>query len=198
MKNRFINTPLTAILLLAIFALVSTGCQKNYTPKPRGYFRIDFPEKSYKTDEFNGFPYQFEQPTYSQLKQDSTKSSEPFWVNIEFPTYNGTLHLSYKKVEGNLNNLLEDNRKLTYKHTIKADAINEKLFNNVDKKVHGILFEVKGNAASPCQFFLTDSSNHFLRGSLYFNTIPNKDSIAPVVDFIKQDVIHLMETLNWK
>ena len=93
---------------------------------------------------------------------------------------------------------MEDSRKLAYKHSIKADAIGERFFQNDEHHVYGILYEIKGNAASPLQFAITDSTRHFLRGALYFNSIPNKDSLAPVIDFIKEDMMQLMETVSWK
>jgi gliding motility-associated lipoprotein GldD len=185
----------TFLLLLVVTFLFS--CNGNYAPKPRGFFRISLPEKSFvKTD--TTLPYSFELPKYAQLKPDDTGISEPYWVNIDFPQFNAKIHISYKPVEDNLYQLLEDNRELAFKHTVKADAIKEQLYESPEKNVYGILYEIRGNTASPAQFFLTDSTNHFLRGSLYFNTTPNKDSIAPVLDFIKQDMIHLMETLVWK
>ncbi|MCK5169644.1 MAG: gliding motility lipoprotein GldD, partial [Bacteroidales bacterium] len=114
------------------------------------------------------------------------------------PDLNGKIHISYKTIDNNLNQILEDTRKLVYKHTIKADAINEKMFIKPEKKVYGILYEIEGNAASPMQFFLTDSINHYLRGALYFNVEPNKDSLAPVLDFVREDIIVLIESFEWK
>jgi len=121
-----------------------------------------------------------------------------FNINIVFPGLNGTIHLSYFNVNNNINDLLEDNRKLVYKHTIKADAINEVYYNDTLKAVYGVLYEIKGNAASSVQFYATDSVRHFLRGSLYFNNVPNKDSLAPVIKFVEKDIDHLMKTLSWK
>lgn len=183
------------LFLLALTILFS--CNSNYAPKPRGYFRISLPEKNYaETD--SALPYSFEIPEYAQLKPDNTGTNEPNWVNIDFPRFNAKIHMSYKPVKDNLYQLLEDNRELAFKHTVKADAIKEQLFESPEKHVYGILYEIRGNTASPAQFFLTDSTRHFLRGSLYFNTVPNKDSIAPVLDFLKKDITHLMETLVWK
>ncbi|WP_291856990.1 gliding motility lipoprotein GldD [Marinilabilia sp.] len=184
-----------SIFLLIIIFLFA--CSNNYAPKPRGYFRISLPEKSYlETD--TALPYSFEFPKYARLRNDNQGVNEPYWVNVDFPQFNAKIHISYKPVENNLYQLLEDNRELAFKHTVKADAIKEQLFESPEKNVYGIFYEIEGNTASPAQFFVTDSINHFLRGSLYFNTIPNKDSIAPVLDFVKQDIIHLMETLTWK
>ena len=132
------------------------------------------------------------------IEPDKEPRAEPYWINIVFPEFNGEIHISYKKVEGNLDAYLEDSRTLAYKHTIKADAIVETTFADPSKKVYGLVYEIKGNAASSAQFHLTDSSHNFLRGSLYFNVQPNVDSLGPVIDFFKQDIKHLMETFEWK
>ncbi len=190
---------LTYISVFAIIGLIIlSGCKRKYTPKPRGYFRIDLPEKEYqKLDSF--YPYKFEYPEYAIIKRDSSSVSEKYWINIEYPDLNGKIHISYKAINNNnLSQILEDTRKLVYKHTIKADAINEKMFIKPEKKVYGILYEIEGNAASSMQFFLTDSTNHYLRGALYFNVEPNKDSLAPVLDFVKEDIIVLIESFEWR
>ncbi|MCW3806530.1 gliding motility lipoprotein GldD [Plebeiibacterium marinum] len=184
-------------LVLCLFAFLSVQCKEVSTPKPRGYFRINFPEHEYDTLQ-HGFPYSFEYPEYTKIAKDRSPSAEAYWINIEYPEYRGKIHLSYKSVDNNLREILEDSRRLAYKHSIKADAIGEKLFEAPEKKVYGILYDIKGDAASSVQFFLTDSVRNFLRGSLYFNVIPNKDSLAPVVDFVKEDIYHLMETFEWK
>jgi gliding motility-associated lipoprotein GldD len=119
-------------------------------------------------------------------------------VNIDFPRFDGKIHISYKQVRNNLDRYTEDSRTLAYKHSIKADAIKETLYGNDSSHVYGILYEIKGNAASSLQFFVTDSTRNFLRGSLYFNVQPNKDSLAPVISFFRDDIIRLMETVTWK
>jgi gliding motility-associated lipoprotein GldD len=183
-----------SIIVLAIMFL---QCKNNYTPKPRAYYRISFPEHKYQLLE-EGLPYSFEFPKYSKVIKDISPNAEPYWININYPDYNGKIHISYKKIDDNLQEVLEDSRKLAYKHSIKADAIGEKLFISPEKNVYGILYDIKGDAASSVQFFLTDSIRNFIRGSLYFNAVPNKDSLAPVVSFVKKDIIHLMETFEWK
>ncbi|TRX72168.1 gliding motility lipoprotein GldD [Carboxylicivirga sp. M1479] len=184
------------VLALLVLVLFSFACKQKHTPKPRGYFRIDFPEKEYVNFK-STYPYTFEYATYSTVVPDTSKNAESYWLNLMFPQLNGQLHLSYKAIDNNLNELIEDSRKLAYKHTVKADAINERMFYNSDNRVTGILYEIKGNAASPLQFLATDSLNHFIRGSLYFNAVPNQDSLAPVVNFVYDDVVHLMETIRW-
>lgn len=185
------------IATIVLFALVFSSCSKGTTPKPKAYFRIDFPQKIYHLSTAN-LPYQFEYPDYSKLALDSSILAEPFWVNLVFMKYKAKLHLTYKPVQNNLQELSEDSRELVYKHAIKATAINEKRFINEEKKVFGTIYEIKGNAASPLQFYLTDSANHFLRGSFYISEIPNYDSLQPVIQFIDEDIHHLIETLSWK
>lgn len=184
-------------ILLVTGLLFLLACGSNYAPKPRGYFRITLPEKEY-TRLDTVLPYSFEYPVYSKVVPDRGPEDEPYWANLTFPRFEAKLHISYKPVNNNLYQLLEDNRELAFKHTVKADAIQEKMFEAPEKNVYGILYEIKGNTASPVQFFVTDSVKHFLRGSLYFNTVPNKDSIAPVLNFIEKDIVHIIETLNWK
>lgn len=185
---------LTYISVLVIFSIfVFSGCKKKYTPKPRGYYRIDLPEKEYQKLE-GDYPYTFIYPVYTLIKKDSSK----YWINIEYPEVNGIIHISYLPIKNNLNQIIEDTRKLAYKHTIKADAINERMFIKPEKGVYGILYEIEGNAASSVQFFLTDSINHYLRGALYFNIEPNRDSLAPVLDFVKEDITALIESFEWK
>jgi len=179
-------------------AVMAAGaCRRNYTPKPRGYFRIDLPEHTYR-EYRSDCPFSFEFPVYTTLQPDQSRMARPCWFNIVYPEFNGKIHLSYQTVEKNLEELTEDARTLAYKHSIKADAIGEQLFTHPDKKVYGILYDIKGNAASSVQFFLTDSSRHFIRGALYFNTSPNADSLAPVIRFCREDIIHLIETFSWQ
>lgn len=183
------------IILMAVSCLL--GCTNHYTPLPRGYFRIELPPKEYQLLD-STFPYSFIYPSYSKVVPDGDSPSEPYWVNIVFHRFNSTIHVSYKAIDNNIDEVMEDSRKLAYKHAIKADAIGERFFQDDQRRVYGILYEIKGNAASPLQFAITDSSRHFLRGALYFNSIPNKDSLAPVIDFIKEDMMQLMESVSWK
>lgn len=173
------------------------SCTDNYTPKPKGYYRIDFPEKRYRVYQ-SGCSFTAEIPVYAIVTPDEFAKNEPCWMNIVIKSLNAKIHLSYKNIHQNLSVLLDDAHTLAYKHSIKADAINEKVFINHEKKVYGILYEIKGDAASSVQFFMTDSTDHYIRGALYFNTNPNKDSLAPVVQFLKTDIVHFIETLNWK
>jgi len=191
------------IVILFIFILFLAGCKEKYTPKPRAYFRIEFPEKEYHTFS-NNFPYQFEVPDYSKITPDKYNPNHPFWINVSVPENEAEIHISYFNLKNelqannpNLNELMEETRRLAYKHSIKADEIEEQVFMNPNKKVFGMIYRIKGNAASPFQFFLTDSTNHFLRGAFYIREIPNIDSLQPIIDFFEPDIIRLIETTTW-
>jgi gliding motility-associated lipoprotein GldD len=173
------------------------SCKKESIPKPRGYFRISFPAKSYKSLEMP-VPYDFQIPVYSIAGRDSLNLNELGWVTIEVPANHAQIHLSYKGINKNLGSYIEESRNLAYKHSEKASSIEEQIFLNPSKKVYGTIYHIKGNAASPMQFYLTDSLNHFLRGALYIKEIPNIDSLQPVIGFLNQDVLHLIETTEWK
>ncbi len=183
-------------LLALCLALSLFSCRNNSVPKPRGHFRIDLPSKEYiKFD--STCPFTFEYPVYSLIKKEPGMD-EYCWFNLEFPDYKGKLHLSYMDVTDNLKLLTDDAHKLAYKHSVKADAIEEKLWINDEKSVYGIIYLISGDAASSVQFFVTDSLSHYLRGSLYFDAQPDKDSLAPVIKFFREDIVHLIETLEWK
>ena len=184
-------------MISLLLMLLVPACQPSFTPKPRGFVRIDFPTREYVMFD-SVCPYTFEYPSYGKIVPDTDYITEPCWINIEFPDFDGKIHISYKEVHQNLNDFIEDSRALTYKHTIKADAIKETVYTNPELEVHGILYDIKGNAASSIQFYLTDSNAHFLRASLYFNVQPDKDSLAPVISFFREDIIHLVESFAWK
>lgn len=177
------------------------SCNSDYTPKPRGYFRIDFPEHVYQSFNQPEFPYSFQYPVYGNIIRDTAffgdKPENPYWINIDFPRFHARIYMSYKQVNGNFDKLREDAYKLTYKHTYKASSIEDSLI-STPLGVHGIFFKVGGNAATAKQFFISDSTKHFLRGALYFDTTPNSDSLGIVNDFLQVDMNHLINTLQWK
>jgi len=195
MGNPFRNS--IYFLLSLFFITILIGCNSTPIPKPRGYFRLEYPEKQYKLFD-SIFPYKIYYPVYGKIIMDNQVGAEKYWINIDFPKDKARIHISYKSVNGNNDKLIEDVRTLAYKHTIKADAINEKVFANPEKKVYGILYNIKGNAASSYQFYVTDSVKHFLRGALYFSVHPNKDSLSPAIDFFSEDMTYLIESLEWK
>ncbi|MDG5799656.1 gliding motility lipoprotein GldD [Marinilabiliaceae bacterium ANBcel2] len=187
---------LNLLFVIGAILFFLNSCGTPGSPKPRGYFRIDLPQKEYKNLDYL-MPYSFDYPVYGELETDVSRDAEPYWMNLFFPQFEARVHISYKPVEDNLYDLYEDNIRFAYNHAVKADAIEEHYFQDKENDVYGMLFEIKGNAASPLQFFATDSTNHFLRGSLYFQTQPNRDSLAPVIDFLTIDMIRLMETIRW-
>ncbi|SFE72827.1 gliding motility-associated lipoprotein GldD [Chitinophaga sp. CF118] len=203
-KRNKIYLILPAYSWLFTLLLFITACEQTYTPKPRGYFEIKFPKREYRLFDKPGYPYTFEYPVYANIVKDSLffgqKTENPYWINVEFPSLNGKIYMSYKEIgksQNDFQQLINDAFKMTYKHTYKAEYIDEKTI-ATPNNVNGLFYEVGGNAASAKQFFVTDSVRHFLRGALYFDAAPNADSLAPVNQFLQQDMLHLVETLKWR
>ena len=190
------NQMLPQFKYFAIFALLSLllfSCSnEEYLPKPKAFLRLAYNDANYKSLTTN-CPYTFEISDIAQAD-----FNEKCWVNIKYPSLKAMLTITYRPVENNLSELLQEAEKLTYNHTIKADNIISNNYENFNLKKYGTLREVIGNAASPLQFHLTDSTNHFLTGALYFDVKPNFDSIFPAVKHIEKDIEHIMETLSWK
>ena len=188
--------PLTVMVL----AFVAFSCDRdtNYLPKPRGYFRIDLPEKAYtKVDTIER--YSFECPVYALVTPDPYSPDEKNWVNIEMPSFKGSIHLTHKPVDGNLGEYLEDVHTMVVKHLQKANGMRDSLIVNEDHHVYGLFIEMDGKGvATPMQFYLTDSTKNFVRGALYFNFKPDNDSMQPVINFIREDIDHLINTFEWK
>lgn len=190
---------LISSLLALVIVMMAVSCSENNPqPKPHGYFRIDLPEKQYVTLDTMRH-YAFEYPVYATITPDFYALEEKDWANVEFPSMNGTIHLSYKHLNDDLAVYIEDAYRMLTKHLNKATGIRDSLIINRDRSVYGLVYFLDGEGvASPLQFYLTDSTEHFLRGSLYFNVYPNNDSLQPVIDFITDDVRHLIKTLEWK
>ena len=190
-------------LTLPALLVIVFSCNSDYTIKPTGYFKIDFPEHKYQTFQQAGYPYTFEYPVYAKVLQDTSffedKPENPYWINIDFPQFNGKIYISYKEIgnANDFNKLVDDAFKLTYKHTTKATEIKDSLM-KTSAGITGIFFKVGGNAATANQFFVTDSTNHFLRGALYFDATPNEDSLGIVNEFLQQDMKHLINSLHWR
>ena len=197
MSAKYRNSGLWLALLTVALLLLSSSCKDSYTPKPTGYLKISYPEKVYTIYSDQEF-YQFEIPAYAVVEIDSGPRSEDGWINVSVPQLNGKIHLSYKPVDDQLNALITDCRELVYKHTVKAHGIEETPFIHREQKRFGMVYDLKGDVASAVQFFITDSTDHFLRGSLYFNTRPNRDSLNPVIEFMREDILHMIETTQWK
>lgn len=194
--------PKNDITVYLICLLIASGCREVAVPKPKGYFRIDLPQKEYTNlNEQEGIPempFAFEYPVYGRLFFGNGAPGEKGWLNIEFHDYNATIYLTYKPINNDFAAIMEQTYRMNVRnHISRADAINEQSYNNEERKVYGILYELKGNTATAVQFYATDSTRHYLRGSLYFDAEPNSDSLAPVIDFFRKDIIHLIETLSW-
>lgn len=187
----------TELIILTVLFFLLISCREKTIPRPRGYYRIDFPEKQYILYD-TACPFIFEYPVYGKISYNFNDKAEPCWFNLDFPSFRATLHVSYKRLKGNLPLILKEANDFVYSHAIKADAISEQPWYNGDERVYGILYDIEGNAASAIQFVLTDSLNHFLRGALYFSALPNEDSLAPVIDFFRKDIVHIIESFRWK
>ena len=170
--------------LLVAVVLIMASCGQHYTPLPRGYFRIELPKHKYQLSD-TLFPYYFEYPEYTSIQSSPHNPDQRYWVNIIYPQFKATVYISYKSIDDNLITYLED-------------AIDDSLIDDKKRNVFGLTYKIEGSGvASPYQFFVTDSSSHFLRGALYFDIIPNNDSLEPVIDFITKDLEHLINTLEW-
>jgi len=200
MKNIF--QPFYCIVLIATGAFLS--CNSDYSVgKKKGYFRIEFPEKKYRVFDKPGYPYTFEYPVYSNIIKDTTffeDKAGDWWINIDFPKFNGKIHISYKPINAtnNFDSLVRDGFRMAYQQHMDVSTGIEDSIMQTPNGVEGIYFSLAGNTATANQFFLTDSTKNFLRGALYFNAAPNADSLAVVNDFLKIDLQHLINTLRWK
>ena len=174
--------------LLLIFILI--GCSENYTPLPKGYMRINLPDNSYQLTEI---PCPF---TFNYSKHANLTENNNCWFNVTYFSLNAKIHCTYKKINENLDELLQDAHSMVYNHIMAADGIKETVYTN-ELKTGGLLYSLEGNAATPLQFFITDSNKHFLRGALYFNCEPNSDSLKPVINYIEKDIRELMNSIVW-
>lgn len=219
--TNFFKKLVAVICQLSTVIFLLSSCNSEPAPKPRGYFQIDLPEKKeYKLFDQPGYPYAFEYPVYGTIVKDSTffddKPQNDYWINVDFPQYDAKIYLSYSGINekvvykektasgykdsvgvNTLGKLINDAFALTNKHSIKANSIDETEV-HPSPGVDGFIFEVGGNAASLKQFYLTDSTRHFLRGALYFNASPNEDSVKPVSQYLFYDIKQLVKTLRWK
>jgi gliding motility-associated lipoprotein GldD len=193
-----------SFLVFLLFLIFCSCRPEEYTPKKRSYARVDTPSAhTYQLFEQEGFPYTFEYPTYAKISRDTLMFEKtpdnPYWININFPEMGSTIYLSYKKIntDQTLAKLLEDAHFMSYYHTKKADYNTDFTFKN-EFGVQGYLYEWAGDAASKYQFIATDSVSHFVRGALYFNCTPNADSLRPMNDFLKTDILRLLYTIRWR
>lgn len=210
----------STIIYLSLFAFL-IACNSTYTSKKEGYYKIDFPKRQYTSFNEPGYPYTFEYPVYAVIARDSayfdSTSKNPYWINIVFPTFNGKIFISYKNIgstsvykvktpsgtyrdslgKNDFEKMVNDAFNLTYKNDIKAYSIQDSVI-HTPNNVTGIFFSLSGNVATAKQFFLSDTTHHFLRGALYFDATPNEDSLRPVNTFLQEDLKHIINTLKWK
>lgn len=198
MQIRLLKYLSRCLLLPAAFLLAA--CDDNsYTPKPRAFNRIDLPDHAYLQLP-DSLPYTFEYSKHARILPDSSWIAEPYWINIYYPELAANIQLTYKPVQGKDEKLREHFRdaiKLTSKHQIKAYSIEEGIMTTPSGKV-AVVNEIEGEVPSQFQFFTTDSTEHFLRGALYFQTSTQNDSLAPVIEYVKKDIVHMLNTLEWK
>lgn len=179
-------------LFLLIFAILFFSCKDAILPKPKAYLGLTYPAKSYEKLKLKR-PYSFD-----VLKNTTIINEENNWLTIKYPNLKASIDITYRPVENNIKELLTEAEKLVFKHAVKAEQIIPKDFLNPNKRVFGSMYEITGNAASQIQFHATDSTKNFIKGSLYFYVKPNYDSILPAVDYVKEDILRLIETLEWK
>lgn len=199
MKNLLMiqNKSIKYVFIFGICSLLCIACTKSYIPRPYGYQRIALPDTAYTRLDTSALPYSFELSDNAQVIY-KTAVDEKYWIDIVYPTLNAKVYCSYRPIENNLSILNEESREFVYKHAVRADAIPEQGFENPTQHVYGVFYELYGNTASPIQVVLTDSTTHFFRAALYFNTTPNQDSIAPVLEYIQGDIIRIVESFEWR
>lgn len=196
MKNRI------AVIFILVSLLSACG-EQNFVPKPIAYPRIELPEfTNFKVFE-SDCPYTFEYPQYVEIVKDSFFFEDEVlsncWINMNYPSINAKVHFSYKEIGKDITfeKVMEDTHELEYNHSKKADYIDEYPIEN-KFGVQGLMIDIGGNAANNLQFYLSDNEKHYLRGALYFTSSPNVDSIQPALDFVKEDMLHLFETFEWR
>ncbi|MER3375548.1 MAG: gliding motility lipoprotein GldD [Allomuricauda sp.] len=180
------------LLFYLFLTILVVSCKDDVQPKPKAMLRLDYPMANY-TESNIDCPYTFDQNTLSNIKENKDCS-----LVLDYPMMKGSIYLTYKAVNGNLDTLLVDAQKLSYEHVRKADNIIDQPFVNPEDGVYGMFYEVSGNAASQSQFYVTDSTEHFVTGSLYFYAKPNYDSILPAAMYLQNDIRRIMESLRWK
>jgi len=220
-KHLVLKEVLKKILISFVACSFVASCNSPYVSKKRGYFNIELPVHAYRKFDVKDFPFSFEYPLYAEIVKDSSyfdvSSESPYWINIDFAQFHSKIFLSYKSVGGTsiykikradgsysdsnainiYDKLVNDAYTLTNKNNVVSNSISDSLF-KTDNGIGGVFFKVGGNAATAKQFFLTDTSRHFLRGALYFDVAPNVDSLKLIQDFIQIDINHMLQTFKWK
>lgn len=189
-----------SLLIILIFTLTSCFQKEDYTPKPKTYLRLDVSQPQYILHNDNSLPYKFEYPDYGKIEKVENNPLAKHWLNINFPEFGCMLYLSYKDIKGDirLDKLVNDSYTFLKEHQKLSSGIIESEYRDDDKKVYGFAFEIKGKeVASPYQFYLTDSNNHFVRGAIYFDFKVNNDSLMPIIERLNTDLNHLISTFEF-
>ena len=181
--------------LVFVFCLCACGEDELLIPRPVATLRVEFPERKYVKTDFD-CPYEFDLASYMFAKSGSKEN--PCHLDIDLGKFNGMLHLSYVPIENNLRELIAYSIDRVQEHQVKASAIQDSLLLDNEAKVYGTFYEFHGNAATPFQFHFTDSVKHFMRGTVYFNATPNFDSIYPVLQYVKEDLVRIIQSNRWK
>ncbi|WP_293712965.1 gliding motility protein GldD [uncultured Parabacteroides sp.] len=183
--------------LFFLFFLLCISCTE-YTPKPRGYFRIEPPQARYQPLPLDSLPYGFNVSQLVTVELPPQGSPEG-WINLSYPSLGVKVYCSYLPVTRKTLQTAEmESRSLVSRQAKQANAVKEQAYSNPDEKVYGSLFLLDGESASPVQFMLTDSSSNFFRGALYYDCVPNADSLAPLTDYLRKDIIELIQSFSWK
>lgn len=185
------------IITACLSSCIGDDDENTAAPKPRAFYKLKFPEKKYKTYD-SICPFSFQTPVYSFVEEDKSKNAQPCWLNIMYPLYKAQLYVSYSPINNDLPKHLNDSRELAIRHQVKASGLDEQVIINDSAHVYGLLYDIAGNSASSVQFYITDSTKHFLRGSLYFNCVPNIDSLKIVIDYLRIDIMQMIKTFRWK
>ena len=193
--GRYFTIFVVAALTASFF--VSCDSPEYASPKPKGYFRIDLPEHSYRKLDTTRLPFTCDYATIAEYSAKDTAGS--IWIHITYPQQHAALEMTYLPVRDNLRQLMLNDEKFVEFHFQKADDVEDSYIYDKDAELYGKIFDIKGKeVACPLQFWLTDSTEHYLRASLYFNFAPNNDSLQPVIDYIREDVMRMIETFEWK
>ncbi len=203
MKIKKMKCKYNQLILMIGIGLLLANCGNDTVPKPKAYLRLEYPDAKYDKEDIAKMPFTFDRNALGEEMRTKTLKAETtsYGVTIDYPKLKGSIYLTYKGIENDpkhLNTFLRDAQNFTQEHTQKADEIIEQPYVNDERKVYGMFYEVGGNAASQSQFYVTDSINHFLVGSLYFDTNPNYDSILPAAHYLQKDIQQIMESVKWK
>lgn len=183
------------ILSLIVLFVGLLACEEEFSPKPKAYFRIDFEEKTYTNTSVEDCQMSFDIPQYALVREKEDRGS--CWFDVYFPPYRAVIHHTYKPLDENLHIFTEETYTLAMEHYIKANQIKTIPIEHPEKDVYGLLYDLQGDVASPMQYYLTDSVNHFVRGSFYFNVKTNEDSLRPVKQYLREDVERLLNSFEW-